>query len=39
MKEPQGVKGVESFVEKWGEILLKLNETQPVFIESLFFAC
>jgi hypothetical protein len=37
--EPNGVKGVQSFVEKWGNILFKLHDEEELFLGSLHFAC
>lgn len=39
MLSPQGIKGVNDFCEKWGQIILKLHESEKLVLDSLYFSC
>lgn len=39
MLQPSGVKGVEEFVQKWGNIVYKLHEEQELLLDSITFSC
>ncbi len=37
--EPSGVKGVQEWVEKWGQIIWKLHEEQDMLLSSVLYTC